>query len=213
MIHQAMNQVFLSALLLLASGNAVSQVDSESEYPADPGTEYPADPGPELPADPSSRPREDLATHISAQTNDGRHVILKEDHTWEFVERQTGDPATSVVLSVTNIRDMQDACGVDFRLQNNFGARISSLIPRLSIFNKAGVLFDSQSLSFASVRPTESKYTKIQFTGIGCQDISALKVIDAQHCKMGDIDMFNEKDGECLSHIYVEPSQLINITK
>ena len=30
---------------------------------------------------------------------------------------------------------------------------------------------------------------------------------------VGDIDMFNEEDGQCLSHIYVEPSDLIDISK
>jgi hypothetical protein len=150
---------------------------------------------------------------LKAVTSDGRQVLLNNDRTWTFVESAVGDPSRSAVLSVVNVREMHDACGLDFRLQNNFGARISSLVPRIAVYNKAGVLFDSQSLSFASIKPTEDKYTKIQFTGIGCADIGNLKVSDAQHCRMGDIDMFNEEEGECLSHVYVEPSQQINISK
>jgi hypothetical protein len=38
-------------------------------------------------------------------------------------------------------------------------------------------------------------------------------VFDASRCKMGEIDQFNEEKGECLSRIYVEPSDLINIIK
>jgi len=30
---------------------------------------------------------------------------------------------------------------------------------------------------------------------------------------MGEIDQFNEEEGECLSHIFVEPSDKINISK
>ncbi|MEZ5503403.1 MAG: hypothetical protein R3E50_12420 [Halioglobus sp.] len=150
---------------------------------------------------------------LRAITPDGQQVLLKSDHTWEFVELEPGDPSNSAVLSVVSVREMQDACGLDFRLLNNFGAKIHSLVPRISVYNKEGVLFDSASLSFASLRPTQDKYTKIQFTGIGCRDISSVRVTDAAHCRMGEIDMFNEKEGECLSHIYVEPSQDINISK
>jgi hypothetical protein len=40
-----------------------------------------------------------------------------------------------------------------------------------------------------------------------------IKVIDASRCRMGDIDQWNEEEGECFSHLYIEPSDLINISK
>lgn len=150
---------------------------------------------------------------IRALTIDGRSVILRGDHTWDFLEPKEGDPSSSAVLSVTEVHEMEDACRIEFRLLNNFGSRISTLVPRLAAFNKEGIIFESPSLSFTSIKPTKTQYTKIQITGIGCRDISKLKVADAAHCKMGNIDMFNEEEGQCLSHIYVEPSDLINITK
>jgi hypothetical protein len=30
---------------------------------------------------------------------------------------------------------------------------------------------------------------------------------------MGDIDQFNEEEGQCLARVHVEPSDLINISK
>jgi hypothetical protein len=150
---------------------------------------------------------------LKAVTLDGRDVLLKPDHTWDFVEMEEADPSTSAVLSVTRIWEMQDACRLQFRLQNNLGYRISALVPRMTVQNMDGVIYDTKSISFTSIKPTDDKYTEIQFSGIGCHGIAHLKVFDAARCRMGEIDQWNEQEGECLSHIYVEPSTEINITK
>lgn len=150
---------------------------------------------------------------IHAVTMDGRRVDLKDDHTWEFVHMTEADPATSAILTVTRMWEMDQACKLQFRLQNNLGYRISALVPRMSIQNKNGVIYDTKSISFASVKPTDDQYTEIQFSGIGCRDISQIKVFDAARCRMGEIDQWNEKEGECLSHLIVEPSNQINISK
>lgn len=152
-------------------------------------------------------------TDLSALTLDGRRVLLKADNTWEFVETAQGDPAVSAVLTVTRIWDMQKACKLQFRLQNNLGYRISNLVPRLSVQNQEGVVYDSKSISFSSIKPTNYKYTDVQFGGIGCHEISHVKVYDAARCDMGEIDQWNEEEGQCLSLLYVEPSELINISK
>jgi hypothetical protein len=153
------------------------------------------------------------ASGLKALTMDGRQVLLKADNTWEFVALTQGDPSMSAVLSVTRIWDMDEACKLQFRLRNNLGYRISTLVPRMSVQNLAGVIYDSKSISFASLKPTTEKYTEVQFSGIGCKDIARVKVYDAARCNMGDIDQWNEKEGECLGHLYVEPSELINISK
>jgi hypothetical protein len=152
-------------------------------------------------------------TDIKAVTLDGRPVLLKDDQTWEFTEIEQGDPSNSAVLTVTRIWDMEKACKLQFRLQNNLNFRISTLVPRLTVMNKEGVVYDSKSIAFASIKPTNDKYTDVQFERIGCHEISHIKVHGAAHCRMGDIDQWNEEEGECLSHIYVEPSDLINISK
>jgi len=150
---------------------------------------------------------------ISAVTLDGKAVVLKSDHTWEFVELAAGDPANSAVLTVTRVWEMDDACKLQFRLKNNLGYRISALVPRLSVQNQDGIIYDTKSISFASIKPTDTQFTEIQFSGIGCHNIAHIKVFDAGRCRMGEIDQWNEKEGECLSHIIVEPSQDVNISK
>jgi hypothetical protein len=150
---------------------------------------------------------------IKAVTLDGRPVLLKADQTWDFVEIVAGDPSVSAVLSVTRIWDMKRACKLQFRLQNNLGYRISTLVPRMSVLNQQGVVYDSKSIAFASIKPTNYKYTDVQFEGIGCEEISQVKVLGAPRCNMGDIDQWNEEEGECFSLLYIEPSELINISK
>ena len=98
-------------------------------------------------------------------------------------------------------------------MQNNLGYRISSLVPRLAVRNQEGILYTTRSLSFTALKPTKAKYTFVQFSGIGCRDISQVQVFDASRCKMGEIDQFNEMPGQCLSRIYVQPSDLINFTR
>ena len=148
-----------------------------------------------------------------AFTTEGRKVFLKNDQTWEYVTVSIGEPKSSAVLSVTEVVEMEQACRLQIRLQNNLGYRIGSLIPRLAVRNVEGIIFDSKSLSFTALKPTAAKYTFVQFTGIGCRDISQITVFDSGRCKMGDIDPFNEEPDQCLGHIYVEPSDLIPISK
>ena len=153
------------------------------------------------------------AEDIKAVTKDGRQILLKGDHTWEFVQFQQGDPSTSAVLSVTKVWELQEACKLQFRLQNNLGYKIGAIVPRFTVQNPQGIVYVSPSISFNGILPTDDKYTEIQISGIGCHEISHMKLIDASRCRMGPIDMWNEKDGECLSHIYLEPSEEINISK
>ena len=150
---------------------------------------------------------------IRAVTLDGKQVLLKDDHTWEFTTVEQGDPSASAVLTVSRIWDMEKACRLQFRLQNNLSYRISTLVPRLSVMNKEGVVYDSKSIAFASIKPTNYKYTDVQFDGIGCHEISHVKVYDAARCDMGEIDQWNEEEGQCLGLLYVEPSDFINISK
>lgn len=151
---------------------------------------------------------------ISAVTSDGRLVELRVDHTWDFVKMEESKPDNSAVLTVTEMVEMQDACGLQLRLQNNLPHKIRSLVPRFSVYNKQNVVYESKSQSFTAIRPTRNQYKRIQFNGIGCHEIKWVQVHDAARCTIGDVvDMFNEKEGQCLSYIYVEPSDLINISK
>ena len=146
-------------------------------------------------------------------TPDGRRVLLRNDHTWEVIETGLGDPATSAVISVANTRGLRNACKVGLRMENHLGYTIKSLIPSFSAYTTDGVLFETLSKAFSSIKPTKNQYRQIQFIGITCEEIGHIRVHGAEHCSMGLMDKFNEAEGECLSHIYVQESDLIKITK
>lgn len=146
-------------------------------------------------------------------TDDGRRVILKENHKWQFVEVVRGDPETSAVLTILKVEELDTACRMELHLANNLSMKIVHLVPRFGIYNLEGVLFDSASKSFANIKPGRDKYSSIQFHGIGCHQISKIKVYDAARCRMGDIDIWNEEEGQCLSRLYLTPTDLINISK
>ena len=146
-------------------------------------------------------------------TPDGRRVLLRDDHTWEVIEAEQGDAASSAVITVANVRGLRNACKVGLRLENKLGYNIKSLIPSFSAHTTKGVLYETVSKAFSSIKPTRDQYQQIQFIGINCEGIGHIRVHGADHCSMGPMDKFNEEEGECLSHIYVQPSELIKIIK
>lgn len=146
-------------------------------------------------------------------TPDGRRVLLRDDHTWEVIEAEQGDSSASAVISVANVSGLRNACKVGLRLQNNLGYNIKSLIPSFSVYNRDGVLFETVSKAFSSIKPTRNQYRQIQFIGITCENIGHVRVHGAGHCSMGELDKFNEAEGECLSHIHVQASDLIKFIK
>src|SRR5262245_31998919 len=126
-----MKQMILMTLVLLASTvYAQSPSDPESYMQSPSGSDTYV---PSPPPDPD----------LKAVTSDGRQVLLKTDHTWEFIEYKSGDPSSSAVLTVMRVWEMQDACKIQFRLQNNLGYPIGALVPRFSVQNREGVLYES----------------------------------------------------------------------
>jgi len=146
-------------------------------------------------------------------TPDGRRVLLRDNHTWEVIEVDQDDPSTSAVISVANTSGLRNACKIGLRLENHLGYNIKSLIPSFSAYTTDGILFETTSKAFSSIKPTKNQYRQIQFIGITCEDIGHVRVHGAEHCSMGLMDKFNESEGECLSHIHVQDSDLIKITK
>lgn len=150
---------------------------------------------------------------MEAVTKDGRRVILKNNMTWKYIQSNEGDASKSAVLSVINVEDLGSACKIGLRLQNNLGYKIKSLVPTFSVYKAGGLRYESESKDFSSIKPTRDLYRKFQFNGIGCSEIDYILVHDADQCDMGQLDKYNNKEGECLSKIFVEPSDLINIRK
>lgn len=150
---------------------------------------------------------------IAVRTPDGRRVLLMDDQTWKYIEVEQGLPSESALMEVANIKELSNACKIGIRLTNNLGYFIKSLVPSFSAYNQDGVLYDTVSKAFSSIKPTKDQYRQIQFVGLRCRDISHIQVHGAEHCHMGELDKFNEEEGECLSHIYVQASDQIRISK
>ena len=197
----------LAAIVQLSIGTALAETDPG--VPAD----APAD-GSELPV------TEDVTVTVTRTkegievvTPDGRHVLLRNDNSWEYLQVEQGKPTQSALIEVANIKELRNACKVGMRLTNNLGYKIKSLVPSFSAYTRDGVLYESVSKAFSSIKPTRDQYRQVQFIGIRCQDIGRIRVHGAGNCSMGPMDKFNEAEGECLSHIYVQASDLIKIGK
>ena len=150
---------------------------------------------------------------IEVVTPDGRHVLLKNDHTWEYLELEQLPAEQSAVLDVVNVKELSNACDIGFRLTNNQPYKIKSLVPSFSVYTKDQILFDTQSKSFNSIKPTRSQYQKVRFIGIVCPDISHIKLFGADRCTMGPFTKFDSSEGECLKRIHIQENDLIKVLK
>ena len=150
---------------------------------------------------------------VEVVTPDGRHVLLKDDQTWEYLEFEQLPAGESAVLSVVNLKELGNACDIGFRLTNNLPYMIRSLVPRFSAYTTDQLLFETRSKSFNSIKPTGSQYRKVRFIGITCADISHVKLHGADRCTMGPFTKYDPGEGECLKQMYVQESDLIKVIK
>lgn len=160
-----------------------------------------------------------LSTAITAQaafdlaTPDGRTVRLNDDQTWEYIEKIEDPEMTYAVLSVAKKKELPTGCRFGFRLQNDLGFKIKSLVPEFSVYKSEDLLYETISRGFYEIKPTNSQYREIHFSRIGCNEIDFIKVHGADHCTMGPHTKFSSEQGECLERIKVEESDLIRIRK
>jgi len=150
---------------------------------------------------------------VEVVTPNGRHILLKDDYTWEYIEVEHLAAEESAVLEVVNIKEHGSTCDIGFRLTNNLPYKIKSLVPRFSAYNKDQVKYETLSKSFNSIKPTRSQYQKVRFIGISCSDISHIKLHGADRCTMGPFTKFDSGEGECLKQVYVQESELIKVIK
>jgi hypothetical protein len=200
-----MNRVFtfIAVLLLYASASAETDMEAAADDAGD------AD----IAADFDTAAETRVKTGIRVMTPDGRHVLLMEDYTWEYVEIEPGVPDSSAVMTVANIHKSRNACKIGLKLTNNLGFKIKSLVPSFTAYTGEGVRYETVSKAFSSIKPTLDQYRQIQFIGLRCEDIDRIQVHGADHCNMGPLDKFTQEMGKCLGYIHVQASDLIEISK
>lgn len=211
-----------AAVLLISlnvSAEPATDIETDPSTPSDAATDIETDPF--TPSDSMDGDDSETVTDkvtpasegIEVVTPNGRHVLLKDDFSWEYLEAEQLSAEESALLEVVNVKDLGNTCDIGFRLTNNLPYMIRSLVPRFSVYNRDQLLFDTRSKSFNSIKPTGSQYQKVRFIGISCKDISHIKLHGGDRCTMGPFTKYDPGEGECLKRVYVQESNLMKVIK
>jgi hypothetical protein len=167
-----------------------------------------------------------LATATAARADfevtgpDGRRILLKDDGTWRHLDAAGEAPAKDKptvkgegVLTLERRVELGPNCRFGLRLQNDTDYEIRNIVPTLSVYRANGVLYESNTLAFYSIRPGNNLYREVLFQGITCKEIARLQVSGGDRCVMGDLDKFSYTGGACLERVRVVPSDLVRFDK
>ena len=151
---------------------------------------------------------------------DGRRILLKDDGTWRYVDSAAREPskekpaeAGEAVLSLERRTEVGPNCRFGLRLVNDFPYEIQSIVPEFAAYRASGVLYETVSVGFASMKPGNTQYREILFRGIACNEIARVQVTGGDRCVMGDLDRFSSEPGRCLARVRVVPSDLVRFEK
>jgi len=151
---------------------------------------------------------------------DGRRIQLKDDGTWRYLEAaapEEGKEKAKVtgegVLTLERRTEVGPNCRFGLRLQNNTNFEIENIVPSFSVYRASGVLYETRTVGFYSIRPGNSLYREVFFQGIACSDIARLQVSGGERCVMADLDKFSSIGTACLDRVRVVPSDLVRFDK
>lgn len=146
-------------------------------------------------------------------TPDGRRVLLNDDNTWAYVDDASEAPPDHLLLQVETVTPRSNGCRFGLRVTNNLGYPLRSIVPQFSAHKAGAVRFETRFQEFASVKPTASQYREVSFSGIRCEEIEFVLVSGGDRCTMGELNKYSGSEGECLRHVVVEPSDVVEIRK
>ncbi len=151
---------------------------------------------------------------------DGRRIVLKDDGTWRYQQDTSkGDTAPGAKqvgeaeLHLDRKIDQGSICRIVLSLHNGLPYEIVSIVPYLSAYRPNGVVFETVSMAFQSIRPGGVQESAADFSGISCSDIARIEVNGGDRCEMGDLNKFSDAKGQCLARIRVVASDLIRFEK
>lgn len=166
------------------------------------------------------------AAAIDAVTEDGRRVRLLDDQTWEFMSEETTDAAKTdagdssdgtieALISITVARkeDRHGNCIYGLRLQNDTGFLIYNLVPQFTAYIESDVNYENVFRGFQRIKPMRSQFQELKFSRIKCDEITRIQVHGGDRCAMDKLTRFSTEKGECLKHVKIIPSTLVNIAK
>ncbi len=151
---------------------------------------------------------------------DGRRILLKDDGSWRYVDTAAGEAARAgdgkreeAVLSLLSRREAGPNCHFRLRLVNNLPYEIHNIVPTFVAYRANGVVYDSRTTGFYSMKPGNSQERELRFQGITCAEIDRLQVTGGDRCGMGELTRFSPLAGECLSRVRVVRSDLLRFEK
>ena len=148
---------------------------------------------------------------VEAFTADGRRVLLKDDHTWQFLSSDI--PPERITLEMTKRESIPGGCRFWLRATNHSSVQIKNIVPRFLAFTDGDVMYERVFRSFEWIKPTNSQSRKITFSGIACEEIAYVKVTGADRCVWGELHKYSVEKGECLARVELLPSELTPLVK
>ncbi|MGD8309968.1 MAG: DUF3157 family protein [Chromatiales bacterium] len=146
-------------------------------------------------------------------TPEGQRVLLKNDHTWEYVQSETVPREQAAVLTVLHVSPRPSACAIGLRLTNNQPFAIKNLVPQFSAYTHDNVLYQTVSVGFNAIKPTRAQYQKLSFSGVTCSEIAYVHVHGGDRCVMGPMTKYASTSEDCLRQVFVDESDMIDIHK
>lgn len=154
----------------------------------------------------------------------GRRILLKDNGTWRLITNKDAAASAPEAKEELKIEDMLElqllrrfdapgGCRFDLNLANHLPHEVKNLVPDFIALRPSGAVYGSTLISFAAVKPGESRNRSIQFAGIACADIAKVQVTGADRCEVGELNKFTESKGKCLSAIKVIASDLLKFEK
>jgi len=150
---------------------------------------------------------------------DGRRLLLKDNGTWRYLEEKgkerPDDQIKEGELGLLLERKVERGsnCRVGMRLTNNLPYEVRSLVLSYSAYRANGVMYDTVSSGFGSLKPGNTQAREIEFAGIPCQAIARVHVAGGDRCEMGDLNKWSYEKGKCLARVRIMESDLVRFEK
>lgn len=165
-------------------------------------------------------PRPSLADMVLSAP-DGRRVVLSDDGTWKYqdaADKRKVEPPKPYAgpfadLALDREIERNTNCRLVVSLTNNLPYAVQQFVPYFSVYRANGVLHDTLSAAFQSVRPSDKMEQTVDFSRITCAEIARVQVTGGDRCEMGDLYKFSEANGQCLARVKVAPSSVVRFDK
>ena len=126
---------------------------------------------------------------------------------------EAGNNIEQVDLFVDSKIARGSSCSFTVRLHNTTSHHIRNLVPQFSAIIKDDLVFAINSAGFFEIRRSNEQERSIRFWGITCDEISGLRIHGANNCRMGPLNRNTATSIECLRHIKVNESTVVNVFK